>query len=169
MDRALDVVLVDDAFCDEGCAEQPDGFFLAAGCRQLTTERARDEVPCEVCAQSRQASPAADAARSRLNAIDVALGEERLHPDDSVRRCGRFDRRKHQVGVDRLPVGIRARVDTDDLDRAAERAIDARPKQLMQFVVPRADNCRGEQLLAAAAALEPSAHVHGDVGDFIIE
>ena len=80
----------------------------------------------------------------------------------------RVDRREHEVGVDRGPVGVDPRLDADDLDRLAERAVDARAQQLVQVVVARAHDRRGQQLVGAAAALEPAADVHRDVGDLVV-
>jgi hypothetical protein len=57
----------------------------------------------------------------------------------------RVDRREHEVGVDRAPVGVGPRLDPDDVDGLSERAVDARSQQLVQFVVARAHDRRREQ------------------------
>ncbi len=51
----------------------------------------------------------------------------------------------------------------------AERAVDARSQQLVQLVVPGADDRRRRGRAGAAPALEPPADVHGDVGDLVVE
>ena len=53
---------------------------------QSADERGRLEVALELGAQAREAAPPPDAPGSRLDVLDVAIGQERLDPHDPLAR-----------------------------------------------------------------------------------
>ena len=170
LDRALDVVLVDHAFGHEQPAQAPDDRLLAA----VGVESAHERRPGRSSARARCAAgarrrvrrmrPAAACTRSTSASVRNGWMRTNRSPAD-----GRIDRGEHEVGVDRCPVGVDARLDPDDLDRLAERAVDARAQQLVQLVVAGAHDRRGQQLVGPPAALEAPADVHRDVRDLVVQ